>query len=197
MLPAGSASAPALCFSGDVDTGIYNVADNDLGFVVGGFRQFEVTFSLVSSAPNFQCPNLIVTDAHATNEFYQEGTWTITMGDGTNNFTLSTNTGYYTRIGNMYYCTIHTIWTSKGSASGSIRINLPATINASKSPRIVGTVGYMKGILFLTQLAVIGSGGSSYLTVWDLALLGGSPSQLTNTSFSGTGEFQTSVFFSL
>lgn len=40
--PAGSASVPSITFEGDIDTGIYSVANNELGFTTGGVLKSSI-----------------------------------------------------------------------------------------------------------------------------------------------------------
>jgi sporulation protein YlmC with PRC-barrel domain len=40
--PTGSASVPSITFEGDVDTGIYNIANNELGFTTGGVLKSSI-----------------------------------------------------------------------------------------------------------------------------------------------------------
>ncbi len=159
--------------------------------------QSLTTSSTLVAGSTVKATNAILTDAHASNNFYAEGTWTITAGDGTNNFTLSTNTGYYTRQGNMYYCTLFAVWSSKGSASGNIRWSLPATLNNSKSPRAIGIIGYLNGVSQTTQLLVTASGSTSYCTLYATTLASGAAQPLTNTSYSAAGEIQIAIYFSI
>ena len=55
--------------------------------------------------------------------FFQTGTWTPTVGDGTNEFTYATQDGNYQRIGDVVFVTFEIIYSSKGSASGGLFIN--------------------------------------------------------------------------
>jgi hypothetical protein len=48
--------------------------------------------------------------------------WTPTIGSATTDFTMTTNTGEYTKWGNMITYTFTIVWTSKNSATGNIRI---------------------------------------------------------------------------
>lgn len=61
---------------------------------------------------------------------YEEGTFTPTLGDGTNNFTLTTADGHYTKIGDRVLGSVDCIWTSIGSAgAGQLRVGaLPFTV---------------------------------------------------------------------
>ena len=56
-------------------------------------------------------------------DFYEEGTWTPTVSDGTNSATLLNEDGIYTRIGNMVFITGHFSINSLVSMTGNVRIN--------------------------------------------------------------------------
>jgi len=62
---------------------------------------------------------------------YEEGTWTpvISFGGGTTGITYDTNTGYYTKIGNVVTISAFINMTSKGSSTGDAIIGgLPFTV---------------------------------------------------------------------
>lgn len=73
---------------------------------------------------------------------YEEGTWTPTLSDGTNNATLSGPNGRYIRIGNMMHAEFEMIVTSIGIASGSARISLPLA-RRSGGTSSSGVIGYV------------------------------------------------------
>lgn len=80
-------------------------------------------------------------------DWYEEGTWTPILSDGTNNATHDSQYGYYTRIGNRVYVNGYISTTSLGSVSGSIRIKgLPFTSSNSTGSWGSGTVGYATGL---------------------------------------------------
>jgi len=54
---------------------------------------------------------------------YEEGTWTASITDGTNDMTMQNETGYYTKIGNIVTITGYFNITSVASASGDVRIS--------------------------------------------------------------------------
>jgi hypothetical protein len=66
--------------------------------------------------------------------WYEEGTWTPTLSDGTNNATMSQANGSYIRVGNIV-----TVWawietSSLGSVTGNIQVKgLPFTVKNSNS----------------------------------------------------------------
>ena len=64
---------------------------------------------------------------------YEEGTWTPLFSDGTNNATMGlSNTGSYTKIGNLVTVTAYAQMSSKGSMSGDVRLTgLPYSVGSS------------------------------------------------------------------
>jgi len=77
--------------------------------------------------PSTQVPSTNVN----TLDDYKEGTFTpvLEFGGGSVGITYSTQTGYYTKIGNRVYVDIYIIITSKGSSTGdAIITGLPYTV---------------------------------------------------------------------
>ena len=114
------------------------------------------------------------------------GTWTITIGDGTNSFTGTTQVGEYQRIGKMVFISGRISWTGKGSASGGIRLNLPLVCG---SDRGMVTLGYTQNIFFTGFIVCSANAGQSYIVFRDV-ISGSNPVSLTNTAFGTTGEVQ-------
>ena len=54
---------------------------------------------------------------------YEEGTWTGTLSDGTNNLTMGSSTGSYIKIGSLVFISGYFTVSSLGSASGNLRLN--------------------------------------------------------------------------
>lgn len=124
------------------------------------------------------------------------GTWSPTIGDGTNNFTGGSTTGSYTKINfgteTLYICSIYAAWTGKGTASGVIRVSLPATLSDLNAQ---ASMGYMAGISFLQQLTIEAEGFTNYVTFYDLGAAGAAPTNLANTAFGTSGQIRISCQF--
>jgi hypothetical protein len=78
---------------------------------------------------------------------YEEGSWTWTLTDGSNNATAQSggwNTGYYRKIGGLAYVTAYIRISSLGSVSGDVKVTgLPFT---SMSGNTIGTAsGFASG----------------------------------------------------
>jgi len=78
--------------------------------------------------------------------YYQSGTWTPVMGDGTNDFTLSVAQGIWFRIGNLCFTQALCTWTSKGAppASGAIVLE-GISPYAFDTTNITNVTGYVTG----------------------------------------------------
>jgi len=116
-------------------------------------------------------------------------TYTPTIGDGTNNFTTSTASGQFSRSGNIVSFWLRIMWTSKGSASGNIRVSLPLTINASIS-RAAFTLGFGNGLSTTGFITLAANGNNAYTEIF--SLVAGVETQITDASFSASGEIQIS-----
>ena len=65
---------------------------------------------------------------------YEEGTWTGTISDGTNNATMGSNTGGYVKIGSLVVLTGYFTVTNLGSVSGNLRLTgLPFACGSSNA----------------------------------------------------------------
>lgn len=120
---------------------------------------------------------------------YKLNSFTPTMGDGSNNFTLSTAKIHYVEIGNTVHFWTHIIWTSKGAASGLIQVSLPHTLSPSV-PRAAFVMGYCIGIICASGSPLVISVASiNYFAMADF-VSGGTPLNLDDTNFTNTGELQ-------
>jgi hypothetical protein len=118
-------------------------------------------------------------------------TYTPTIGDGTNNFTTTTATGQYQKIGHLYIGQIFVAWTSKGSASSGsqLRVSFPTAVGASNS-RVSLALGYLSGIGFTgSQLVATASSGNSYATFFGFSNVG-LPTPAVISQSQNAGELQ-------
>ncbi len=183
-------------FAGQTINGNITVSGNVDGVDVSTFKSdYDAKINQdvrTSASPSFT--NLTLSGINAST-FYATGTWSVTVGDSlSRNFTLTTNVGSYTRIGNMYNCLIQVAWSSKGSASGTIRYSLPTTLT-SNWPRCPGVVGYMNGVTWTNMVLCSGDSGTNFVRLLDASKTGSSPTDLTNTSYSASGEVQLTLTF--
>jgi len=125
---------------------------------------------------------------------YEEGTWTPTISDGTNNATMTAtyNRGQYIKVGRQVTVTGYVLTDSLGSVSGDIRITgLPYT-NGSGYGYISAMVAGAGAALNITagyNITGVVSTGQAYigLNIWDSA---GGTTALQASEFSSDGQLQ-------
>jgi len=128
----------------------------------------------------------------------ETGTFTPTLGDGTNDYTLSTATGNYTRIGKQVTAYINITWTDLGSAGGTIlRVGgLPYAATSAAGFRAGTNLAYVDGL---------DNGAGKQITGWLAASVdyisfylindNAAPSSLLANSSNSTGILQLSVSY--
>jgi hypothetical protein len=131
--------------------------------------------------------------------WYEEGTWTPVLSDGTNNATMSANSqGVYTRIGRQVTVIGQVETTSLGSVTGNIRITgLPFSAGTGAAFYSSNAVGYAE-LMNLTAGQTIGvaiNQTQNYVTLnlWD-STGGTTKMQATEWSSDGVMQFQLTYF---
>jgi len=127
-------------------------------------------------------------------------TYTPTIGDGTNNFVITSggsSNGFYWQIGRYYFVNIAIVWTGKGSASAGsqIQISLPAT-SGTVPTRSSFTLGYVSNVTAAGMLTFNVNSSSNQIQGW-VFVSGGGPNALTVGNFGTTGEIQFAGWFSV
>lgn len=128
------------------------------------------------------------------------GTWAPTVGDGTNNFSLSTALGHYTILQNTVFYTIHVIWSSKGSATGNMRVSLPFASLSTTNYRGSANVGWSTGLVWTQAVKdcfPIASldNNVSYINIGSEASDGTSTVNVACSAAASTGDMQISGFY--
>ena len=145
--------------SDDIDTGgiQYYHGTNVMDFYVSGSSRLNINSSGNLTVPGgnlvfSQAGNGINFHAHATSgnpssnllDDYEEGTWTPVIGGsgGQSGQSYSTQTGIYTKIGDLVCCQFYVTLSTKGTISGSYAVigNLP--FNMSSTFAGGGSIGY-------------------------------------------------------
>lgn len=87
------------------------------------------------------------------------GTFTPTIGDGTNDYTTTIADGFYTRAGKLVNVSINITWSSIGSAGATVlRIDdLPYTTRTTANYRASGCIAYASGL---------DNGGGKQIATW-------------------------------
>lgn len=108
------------------------------GDIIGNLAEYLVRYNLANTRWELLNPssNNIV------------GTFTPTLGDGTNNFAASSALGWYTKNGNIVFAFFTYIWTSLGSAGASQLAlgNLPFASASDANSRYAATLGNINGV---------------------------------------------------
>ena len=144
--------------------------------------------AVIRVSDDFDGPTLAIADGTnfkrvSDNEIVKttatDATFTPTIGDGTNDFTLSGTNGNYTRVGRLVHIhELDVIWTSKASASGTIVIEGLPYAACCEHGLSIATV---QGVTFTKTVSLFLSG-----TQIKLRMDYGN-TELVNTDFSGTG----------
>lgn len=150
--------------------------------------------TLFTAEAIFSDPKKDVSAVIETIPYYKEGTWTPTVGDGTNNFTLTTAIGNWTRKENevTFYCRV--VWSSKGSASGTVRISLPFTVRNITSFRVAFYLGKVNGVTFADGIEAATDGNLAYLVLRSLTS-GTNDAAIAASGYASTGEIWISGTF--
>jgi hypothetical protein len=141
----GSASTPAVQGT-DTNTGIFFGTDT-VTIATGGTTavtvdsgqrtKFPTTIGVGGATPatsgsgiSFPASASASSDANTLDD-YEEGTWTVTATPQTSgSITLSSNTGWYTKVGRLVVATSKLTVSGISSPTGLIKISLPFTIGA-------------------------------------------------------------------
>lgn len=196
--PAASSSSAAIfriTSQGDILFGPGNLATN----ATVGFPSMPGVAGAPSGAPTNYSGNFIPFVWDSTNDrlrLYDSGwkypdgnileTYSPTIGDGTNNFTMSTQAGWFIRVGRVVHFWTWVVWTGKGSASGNIEVSMPVAKSASIF-RAEYTLGANAGITWAQQL-ILFQASSTGIGFTDLGTSG--TGTLTDADFAASGEVQ-------
>jgi hypothetical protein len=131
--------------------------------------------------------------------WYEEGTWTATLTDGTNNATMSAQTCRYVRIGRHITVNGYVSITSRGSMSGSLRITgLPFTCANANAAYAGGAVTYANGLNIVAgqSVTVLPELNTTYMALYVWAGTAGT-SLMQNTQWTDSGGIMFSATYSV
>jgi hypothetical protein len=113
-----------------------------------------------------------------------------TIGNGTANFTMTTQSGYYALNGNLVYFEIWINWSSLNSvSSGALAISLPPYTVAST--RAVFNLGYTGGITNTgVQMVPIASAGATNIALWCIPASGNGVDAVPVSNCASSGQIQ-------
>lgn len=99
---------------------------------------------------------------------YEEGTWTATLTDGTNNATMAATGGRYTKIGRSVFVCGNVSTSSLGSVSGDIKIGgLPFAIATFAGGSVTYATNFNITAGYSVVLLANNSGTELFPFVWD------------------------------
>jgi hypothetical protein len=130
-------------------------------------------------------------DTSASNALddYEEGTWTmgVSFGGGSTGITYSTNTGRYTKVGNMVNVVGYIELSNKGTSSGAARVTgLPFTI-ASGNTNYSAPAMRLNRISYATQYTGFGEPSNTTIILTESTVLG-VETALDETNFANNSE---------
>lgn len=131
---------------------------------------------------------------------YLESTYSPTIGDGTNDFTLSQSIGIVTRIGAMVHIEASMTWTDQNSASGNVLISLPVTlIPAVRGGGVIATSDSVTNPGNVTEIAVqiLDSVSTTHATIQLISGNGGAAAALQVSSVDAAGTLALSFDYTL
>ena len=138
---AGTAAAPAVTTTGDLNTGIYFPAADNIGFATGGTIRGRWTTDGLCFGSDTAAANAL--------DSYEEGEWTPVLqgaGGSIGSQAYSTQAGRYVKIGRLVALTGYLVLTNRGSWTGQVRIGgFPFTV-ISGDGAYSGTTFYNSGM---------------------------------------------------
>src|SRR5262245_31782546 len=127
------------------------------------------------------------------------GVWSPTLGDGTNNYTLTTASGLYVKLGVLVFVTVDLTWTSIGSAgAGQLRISGLPFVAANVSGNVPGFVfaNYSGLDTTAAENTILASGSPNSATILFRRVSDNASSvALAANSSSGTGAISGSTVY--
>jgi hypothetical protein len=195
--PLGAVGTPSITFTGDLNTGIYSPAADTIAFAEGGVESARIDSSgrllvgtstatanggvlELSGGITFPATAVAASNANTLDD-YEEGTWTPVLADATtggNEVTHSVQDGLYTKVGNVVTVYFRVTWTSKGSASGTVRLRgFPFTAKSTTGAYYyTGSTANSNG-----QTVAALEGGSTFAILLDTSGLAGQFSELSSS----------------
>jgi len=160
------------------------------GNLVMGTAGRGIDFSANTNAPGMTSEVL---------NWYEEGTWTATLSDGTNNATMGANTCRYVRVGRLITVSGYVAITSRGSMTGSLRLTgLLFTCANALSAYAGGAVTYATGLNIVAgqSVTVVPEIGTTFMPLYVWAGTGGN-SPMQNAQWTDSGAIMFSATYSV
>lgn len=121
--------------------------------------------------------------------------YTPTMGDGANNFTLGAGRGDYCRVGPMLFVSMFAAWTGKGSATGAIELSIPFTSQSGQDVAV--TISDLQGVTPAAGDQIVANldNANNVIELWNHDRAAGTMTQLVDTDFAATGAVAFSWYY--
>jgi hypothetical protein len=138
-------------------------------------------------------------EASSLLDWYEEGTWTPMVTDGTNNATMDNAWGYYTRVGNIIHCKCWFNVSSLGSVSGGLFISgLPFVSANDNGAHQAGTAGWGSNLAITAGTNVLPRMDKGQST-WTLGIWAATTgvTNMTHTQMTANGNLVMSLTYSI
>jgi hypothetical protein len=127
----GTEAAPPFTFSDDLDTGMFNISNADLGFTVGGTERARIHANgVVSASAGVALGVGTANTASNVLDDYEEGTYVPTVTSATGTITTASATGIYTKVGRLVTVGINILITTNGTGAANVIATLPFTVGS-------------------------------------------------------------------
>jgi hypothetical protein len=117
--------------------------------------------------------------------------YTPTIGDGTTNFVMSTQTGGYKQIAGITHFWGHIDWSSKNGVTNTLRFSLPSAPTAAD--RIASNIGYANGMPSGAFIMALNAPSSAYTELFKISA--GSTGGLNGSDVGNSGAFYISGWY--
>jgi hypothetical protein len=180
----GTEAAPPFTFSDDLDTGMFNISNADLGFTVGGTERARIHANgVVSASAGVALGVGTANTASNVLDDYEEGTWTPSHGGNTS---YTARTGTYVKVGQTVFIRGQVNINELGTGSNAAITGLPFTSATTVNGNPAGTlnVNYYSG-LAIAVIHIAGYVTSNATTINTVA----------NVTANATIEYNTGAFY--
>lgn len=128
---------------------------------------------------------------------YEEGTWTGTISDGTNNATMSSNTGTYIKIGSLVFLAGYFVVSNLGSVSGNLRLTGLPFANGSSNDHYTANGAGWAANMSITDDTSIGfqiDTNASHLNISNFDNTSGT-TNLQSSELTASGQFMLNLTY--
>jgi hypothetical protein len=179
---AGTAAAPAVTTTGDLNTGIYFPAADNIGFTTGGTIRGRWTTDGLCFGSDTAAANAL--------DDYEEGTWTPSYSQGVTSPVYTNTGGFYKKVGALVFVSGNIqLSGGTGNASQILIAGLPFASGSGTGVGAAISVAYNGGFKTDGAFTMIIGGGFSVIDFYTFSGSSFSGSSATNVqallTFSG------------